>query len=153
MNITHILMPYKGTESEDELLRATCRVARQFKARLLVVHVMEVPMSYALDAQRVPGHEEAEDLLDHAEEVAGEVGLHIETELVRDRSAGHAVVEQARAVGADLVIMEAASVKDPNAPAVGRTADYILKHAPCNVWISHLISANGNGQALGQRKG
>ncbi len=151
MNITHILMPYKGTPSEDELLRTTCRIARQFKARLLVVHVMEVPMSLALDAQHVPGTEEAEALLERAEELASESGMHIETELLKDRSVGHAVVDQARSVGADLLIMEAACEKGASASSVGHTAEYVLKHAPCNVWISHLVSLNGH--TAGHRKG
>jgi nucleotide-binding universal stress UspA family protein len=150
MNITHILVPYKGSEIEDELLRMTCRIARQIKARVLIVHVLEVPMALALDAHNVPGTEEGEALLEHAEEVASESGVRVETELLKDRSAGHAVVEEARSVGADLVIMEATPERGTGIPTVGYTAEYILKHAPCNVWISHLV--NSNGHITGQRK-
>ncbi len=109
-----------------------------------------MPMAYALDAHHIPGADEAEHLLEQAEEVASESGVHVETELLKDRNAGHAIVEEARSVGADLVILEAKD-NGTGGSILGRTAEYVLKHAPCNVWISHLVSPNGH--IAGHKKG
>lgn len=136
MNVTHILMPYVGTEADQDLLRVTCRIARTFKAKISVVHVLEVPMALPVDAENLPGVEEANAKLDEAEDIAAAAGANATTDLLQARDAGHAIVEETISRGVDLVLMEAQQRIRLGMLSLGGTVDYVLKHAPCPVWIS-----------------
>lgn len=136
MEIKHILVPYMGTTKDDDLLRAACKIAASFKAKISVVHVLEIPMSLPVDAETVPGVDEANALLDHAEKVASSAGGKIDTGLLQARDAGHAIVEESIARQASLIIMEARQRQRLGMLTLGRTTDYVLKHALMAVWIS-----------------
>lgn len=136
IDITHILIPYLGTPAEQELLKATCKIARLFKAKVSVVHVIEVPMALPVDADNLPGVEEANAVLDGAEDIAAESRASATTDLLQARDAGHAIVEEAISRGVDLIMMEAQQRMRLGMLSLGRTVDYVIKHAPCPVWIS-----------------
>jgi len=142
MEIKHILIPYMGTAKDDDLLRTACKIAASFKAKISVVHVLEIPMNLPVDAEVVPGVDEANALLDHAEKVASSAGGKIDTGLLQARDAGHAIVEEAIARQASLIIMEARQRQRLVMLTLGKTTDYVLKHAPMAVWISRSPGIN-----------
>jgi len=136
MEIKHVLIPYMGTPQDEDLLRIACRVANAFKAKVSVVHVIEVPMTLPVDAENLPGFEEANEMLDKAEEVALSVGVEAETGLLQGRDAGHAIVEEAIHREVDLIFMEAHERTRLGMLTLGHTVEYVLKKAPMPVWIS-----------------
>ena len=75
---------------------------------MAIVAVIEVPLDLPLDA-RLPEHEEdaAEELLDDAQALVESYGVRAITRLVRARSAGPAIVEEARRRNAELVVLGA----------------------------------------------
>ena len=136
MQPKQILMPYLGSDADKDLLQAVCRLAQAWKAKLELVHVIEVPMALPVDAPDLPGTDAANLILDQGEDAAADAGVEVETELLTARDAGHAIVEEAIAREADLVFMEGRQRVRLGMLTLGRTADYVLKHAPCTVWIS-----------------
>jgi nucleotide-binding universal stress UspA family protein len=136
MRITHILMPYVGTSADEDLLRAVCRMARSFKAKLSVVHVIEVPMALPLEARTLPGLDEAESALDRAEDIIREERAKASVELLQARDAGHAILEEAASRGADLIFMERHRHSKSGVFGLGETVEHVLKHAACPVWVS-----------------
>ena len=136
MEIKHIIMPYLGTPKDEDLLKTVCNLANSYKGKVTVVHVLEIPMNLPVDAEEVPGSIEANEMLDKAEEIGSAAGAKVETELLQARDAGHAIVEEAISIGADLIIMEARQRQRLGMLTLGRTTDYVLKHAPMAVWIS-----------------
>ena len=78
-----ILVPVKGAPVDDEAMRLayTYAMAKREKGRNVevdVVYVVEVPQALPLDAQLDDKIEKGEKALDHAEEVAHNMGLAVD---------------------------------------------------------------------------
>lgn len=132
----NILVPYTGTEEDDKLLSNICRLAKASKSQVSIVYVVEVPMALPVEAENFPDAEAADDILDRAENVAAEVGCNVETQILHAREAGAAIVELAHESNTDLIFMEAHRPTRFHFSLLGRTVEYVLKRAPCAVWVS-----------------
>lgn len=136
MAIEHILMAYKGSPEEERVLQLLCRLARAWDAQLTLVHVVEVPFTLPVDSAEVPGLQEAERVLEHAEGIARKAKVQIHADLVQAREAGSGIVEEAEHIKADLIVAVNPLGKPslPDAP-LSRTLQYLLQHAPCALSI------------------
>jgi nucleotide-binding universal stress UspA family protein len=135
-----MLVPVKGAAADDEAIRLayTYALAKKGKGRNIavdVVYVVEVPHALPLDAQLDDQLERGEKALDHAEEVARDMGLDVEAALIQARSAGAAIVDMARETGSEVIVMAADYHKKLGELDLGRTLPYVLKHAACRVWV------------------
>lgn len=135
-----ILVPVKGAPVDDEAMRLayTYAMAKKGKGRNIsvdVVYVVEIPHSLPLDAQLEDRIEKGEKALDHAEEVARDMGLEVDASIIQARSAGAAIVDMSRETDAQMVVMAVDYHKKLGELDLGRTLPYVLKHAPCRVWI------------------
>jgi len=132
---TRILVPIKGNATDDEVLELACETARTSKAQVFVIHVIEVKRTLPLDAELQDEAERGEDLLNHAEQVAERLGLSVHTDLLQARDVGPAIVDEVLERGIDLVIMGITYKKRFGEFDLGATLPYVLKHAPCRVWV------------------
>lgn len=135
-----ILVPVKGAPVDDEAMRLayTYALGKQGKGKPMyvdVVYVVEVPQALPLDAQLDESIDKGEKALDHAEEVAGKMGLQVEAAIIQARSAGAAIVDMARETGSEMVVMAIDYQKKLGELDLGRTLPYVLKHCPCRVWV------------------
>ena len=78
--------------------------------------------------------EQADLLLDGARNQAELYGVRIVERLVRARSAGRAIVEEAERRQSEIVVLGAP--RAPRRQIFGPTADYVLRHAPCRVMVA-----------------
>ena len=102
---------------------------------------MELPLE-----ARMPREERAaEELLAHARAIAEEYGAEVVTRTIRGRQAGRAIVDEARAVDAEVIMMGVAARRRAGDRIFGRTVDYVLHHAPCRVVVSSDRRAPGKG--------
>ena len=76
-----------------------------------------------------------ERALDHAEQVARELGLDVDATILQARSAGAAIVDMARESACELVVMSTPYQKKLGELDLGKTIPYVMKHAPCRVYI------------------
>jgi nucleotide-binding universal stress UspA family protein len=136
-----ILVPVKGDPSTDEeamRLAYTYALAKIGKGRNVavdVVYVVEVPHALPLNAELPEKVEKGERALDNAEAVAQEMGLAVESSLLQSRSAGAAIVDMARESGSELIVMATSYEKKLGELDLGRNIPYVLKNAPCRVWV------------------
>src|SRR4029078_1621417 len=80
--------------------------------------------------------EEAQQILDHAELEAEQLKSRLEPVLLQAREVALALVEEAREGGAALLVVGLPYRKRFGGEfAIGRTIPYVLKHAPCEVWV------------------
>ncbi len=135
MPFTNILVPIAGIPAEDEALRLACQIARQDKAKVLATHVIEVQRNLPLDSENSDKVERGEAMLDHAEKIAKSAKGTIETDLLQARSAGSALVNEATERQVDLIIVGVPYRKPLGDLQLGSTTMYILKNAPCRVWL------------------
>jgi nucleotide-binding universal stress UspA family protein len=134
------MVTVKGADIDDEAMRLayTYALGKKGKGKYVavdVVYVVQVPHALPLDADLPDQVEKGERALDHAEQVARELGLQVEATILQARSAGAAIVDMARESNSELVVMSTPYSKKLGELDLGKTIPYVMKHAPCRVYI------------------
>jgi basic amino acid/polyamine antiporter, APA family len=163
-----ILVPVFGEELDDDIVGTAGRLAAERAdeaeggAVLEALYVFEIPMSLPIDA-RVP-----EDRLKRAKEVlarAKQVGeeydrVEVATAMVRGRTAGQAIVAEARRRGVEAIVLAAEEPTRIKGGAVlggqgrardrfvGETTRYVVEKSPCKVILT-AAPADGAGAREG----
>lgn len=130
-----VMVPVNGSRADEEAIKLACSVAKKNKGRVRAVYVIEVKRALPLDTELPLENRRGEEVLDQVEEMAEELGCDIDTELIQAREAGPAVVDEAVERGADLIIMGMEYKKRFGDFDLGKATPYILKNAPCQVWV------------------
>jgi APA family basic amino acid/polyamine antiporter len=150
-----ILVPVLGTPLDDDIVGTAGRLAAEHGeegdgAVLEALYVFEIPMSLPIDA-RVPEERvhEAKRILARAKEVGEEYeGVEVATAMVRGRTAGQAIVAEARRRGVEAIVLAAEEPSRVRGGAilggrgrardrfVGETTRYVVEKAPCRVILT-----------------
>src|SRR5438309_1683014 len=77
----------------------------------------------------------ADRVLDPFEQIAAETDKPNETESLQARDIGTAIVEEAVEAKADLILLGMPYRRKFGEFDLGRTIPYVLKNAPCEVWL------------------
>ena len=126
----------EGFES-DEAMNVASGLAAERGARIAAVTVVEIPFELPLDAELPDAERRADDILDEARAIGELYGVDVVTRIVRARSVGRAIVEEAERRQAEIIVIGA-----PRRPGrrgreiFGETVDYVLQHAPCRVLVA-----------------
>jgi nucleotide-binding universal stress UspA family protein len=129
-----IVVPLGGQEAQPAVSVAA-QLAAERGAEITAVVVIELPVELPLEAHMDAEEARAQRLLEEARAIAGAHGVRLRARVVRGREAGEEVVAEANALGADLIVLEAATRPPALHSLFGKTADYILKHAECRVLL------------------
>jgi nucleotide-binding universal stress UspA family protein len=125
-----------GGEVDAIVVRLALDFGRQNHAELIAVHVVELNWTQPLDADVAERSEEAQRVLDMAEGIAEDLHGKLESVLVQARDVGAAIVDEAAARDADLLILGLPyRTRFGGDFAIGRAVPYALKNAPCAVWV------------------
>ena len=153
-----ILVPILGTPLDDDIVQTAGRLAADEHAdeaegqgaTIEALWIFEVPMSLPIDA-RLPDAQldQARAALRRAKAVGEEYeGVEVATATVRARQAGHAIVEEARRRGVEVIILGAEEPSrirgggrlggrgGPLENFVGEVTKYVLSRAPCRVILT-----------------
>ncbi len=101
------------------------------------MHVLEVPLDLPLSAELPERMAVADRELDEARRIGESYGVSVIPRLVRGRSAGTEIVEEARRRGTEIIVVGSLR-KDAGRSrraVFGDTVDYVLKQAPCRVMV------------------
>jgi len=144
------IVPIFGTDVDASALRAAAKLVGE-GATVEAVYILRIPSQLSLDA----GLEEEEQLgfsvLESAKLAGRKSGLKVETRLIRTRSPGAAIVEEAQHRNAEIIYLGTAHAP-PSERALGPTASYLLAHRPCRVVIETPPATAHNGAASGANK-
>ena len=125
-----------GGPSDGAIVKLAAEYARSTKAELVAVHVVEIDWTLPLDADIAGRSEEAQQVLDMAEAAAEGAKVRLEPVLLQARDVGAAIVDEATERQADMLILGLPYRKRFGGDfAIGRTIPYVLKNAPCAVWV------------------
>jgi basic amino acid/polyamine antiporter, APA family len=132
-----IVVPVVRSAESEEALVAAARLAAERGSNIAIVHVIEVPLEQPLDAPMREREQAANEILDEAQALVESYGVRAVTRLVRARSAGPAIVEDARTRNAELVVLGAPRVRiRAGKPVFGKTVDYVLRNSPSRVLLA-----------------
>jgi APA family basic amino acid/polyamine antiporter len=151
-----ILVPIFGERLDDDIIGTAGRLASdradegEGGAVLEALYVFEIPMSLPIDA-RVSDERvrDAKRVLARAKAVGEEYeGVEVATAMVRGRSAGQAIVSEARRRGVEAIVLAA---EEPSRVGggvllggrgrardrfIGETTRYVVEKAPCTVILT-----------------
>jgi APA family basic amino acid/polyamine antiporter len=160
-----ILVPVFGDQIDDDIVGTAGRLAADHAeegeggAVLEALFVFEIPMSLPIDA-RVPDDRVglAKRVLARAKEVGEEYdGVEVATAMVRGRTAGQAIVSEARRRGVEAIVLGAEEPTRTKGGArlggrgrardrfVGETTRYVVEKSPCKVILT---AAPADGAAI-----
>jgi len=137
MEFDRILVPVVGTQADDEAIRLACRLAKRNKGKIWAVYVVTVKRALPLEAEIEPEIRMAEEILDHAENIADEQDYELETDLLQAREAGPTIVDEAVEREVDLILMGVEYKRRFGQFSLGSVVPYVLKNAPCRVILYH----------------
>lgn len=133
--LARVLVPVCGNSADAIALRLACDIARKSKAKIFAIFVIEVRRALPLDADLPPEVHRGEDVLLQAERLTKDMDYSVETELLQAREVGVAIVDEASQRGIDLIIMGLRYKRQFGEFTLGATVPYVLKNAPCEVWV------------------
>ncbi len=132
---SNILVPMKLGLIGEEMIATAVRLAEESGATVTALHVIRVPLDKALDAPMEEADARAEASLEEAKALGADHGVEVVGNTVRARSIGAAIVEEAIASNADLIVLGSAPRWRRQSRFFSPTVEYVLKKAPCEVLI------------------
>ncbi len=134
--VRRAVVALSGGRTDRPIVALAAEVAKASRAELVGVHVVEIDWTLPLDADVAGRSEDAQRVLDIAEATAEAVRYKLETVLLQARDVGAAIVDEASERAADMIICGLPFRRRFGGDfAIGRTIPYILKNAPCAVWV------------------
>lgn len=146
VDVRQFLVPCDGSTASYEALAFACTQAKRNMGRVFVVHVIEVKRTLPLDADMVAEAHRGEAILTEAERIGEELDVRVEGELLQAREAGHAIVDEAIERGIDVIVIGTEYTRPFGEFQVGRTTQFVMKQAPCQVWFFRLPARGGEGR-------
>jgi APA family basic amino acid/polyamine antiporter len=136
VDYNQILVPIVGSRITDEMMVLACQLATEKKSAIDGLYVIEVPLNLPLDARLVSERAKAEKVLQAAGLIAQQFKVGFTPHIVTARQAGKAIVEEAIDRRSEVIIIGTGRKRRIGNLVFGRTADFVLDHAPCEVLLN-----------------
>ncbi len=132
--IRRIVVSVNGASTDPLVVEYAATIAKPTKAAIVVLHVVEIDWTLPLDGSAAGLSEEAQRILDIAEASAERVGIRLEPVLLKARNVGAAIVDEAAAQEAELLVLGLPyRTRFGGDFVMGTTVPYVFKNAPCTV--------------------
>ena len=130
-----ILVPLAGTEADEAALRLTALLLAGTPGEAVLLHVIEVGFERTLDAEDTAATAFGDEVIEHAETFLASQGVAARSGMVQARAAGPAIVDDAVASDADLILMGLRYKKRFGGSwDAGRTVPYVMRNSRAPVW-------------------
>jgi basic amino acid/polyamine antiporter, APA family len=111
-------------------------LAKENGAGIEAITVVRVPRQFELEGD-LPAHIAArvDASLDEARALGADYGVEVHGDVVRARSIGHAIVEEAVRRDVDLILLGSSPRWRRQSRFFSPTVDFVLRRAPCEVLV------------------
>ena len=131
-----ILVPMKLGDIGEEMVATAIALAKERGSAIEAITVVRVPRKFALEGELPPEVAARVDAsLEEARALGADHGVEVHGDVVRARSIGHAIVEEAERRDADLVILGSSPRWRRQSRFFSPTVDFVLRNAPCEVLV------------------
>ena len=143
LNANRILVPVNGDQASENTFRWACQIAKESKAELHAVYVIEVPLDLPMEAEITEYVTQGEEILARVEAISSEEKCkNVQAKILRARHAGPAIVMETEDRHMDLVIMGIPYRRRFGSCDMGDTAGYIFHNATCQIIFWREPAAN-----------
>jgi APA family basic amino acid/polyamine antiporter len=135
-SFSRILVPMKLGDIGEEVVATAIALAKERGAEIDAITVVRVPLRYALEGE-LPAEVAArvDSSLEEARALGADHGVEVHGDVVRARSIGHAIVEEAGRRGAELIVLGSSPRWRRQSRFFSPTVDFVLRNAPCEVLV------------------
>jgi len=130
-----ILVGLKTPDHAVELTDIACRLGAH-RAKLLLVHVIELPDATPLDAEIPDLEANAQKILRAAERVARYSRMSVQKLVLHARSAGDALLDELKEKKIELAVLGYHHGHTVGELILGTTHKHLMNHAPCSLVVS-----------------
>jgi APA family basic amino acid/polyamine antiporter len=151
-----ILVPIVGTHVSDHMMVLACQLATEKKSSIAGLYVIEVPLNLPLDATLTRERAKANQVLKAAALIASQFKVPFMPHVVAARHAGRAIVDEAGVLHSEVIVLGTMRKRRIADRVFGRTSDYVIDHAPCEVLLNLVPSSyvtGGSGLPSGEGGG
>ena len=133
---SRILVPMKLGDIGEEMVATAIALAKERGAEIEAITVVRVPRKYSLEGE-LPAEVAArvDSSLEEARVLGLDQGVEVNGDVVRARSIGHAIVDEAARRNADLIVMGSSPRWRRQSRFFSPTVDFVLRRAPCEVLV------------------
>jgi APA family basic amino acid/polyamine antiporter len=131
-----ILVPMKLGDIGEEMVATAIALAKEQGAAIEAITVVRVPRKFELEGdlpRDVAARVDAS--LEEARALGADHGVDVHADVVRARSIGHAIVDEAERRHADLIVLGSSPRWRRQSRFFSPTVDFVLRHAPCEVLV------------------
>jgi APA family basic amino acid/polyamine antiporter len=131
-----VLVPMKLGDIGEEMVATAVALAKERNATVEAIYVVRVPREFPLEGplpEKVAAT--AEMSLQEARALGEDNDVAVETETIRARSIGHAIIDEAARRNADLIVLGSSPRWRRQSRFFSPTVDHVLRHAPCQVLV------------------
>jgi nucleotide-binding universal stress UspA family protein len=143
--LRRILVPIVDVLAAERAVELACRLGETQKAEIILVHVMEVPLTLALDASLPVQEARAQSALDTARFIVSQHGLPSRQHVLRRRQAADGILEVARAEDVSAIVMSTCANPIISLNPFGRTVQEVVRKAPTEVILDQAPACNYRG--------
>jgi APA family basic amino acid/polyamine antiporter len=134
--LERILVPMKLGDIGEEMVATAIALARESNAEIEAITVVRVPRRFELEGDLPPDvAARVEASLDEARALGTDHGVDVLGDVVRARSIGHAIVEEAQRRGSDLIVLGSSPRWRRQSRFFSPTVDFVLRNSPCEVLV------------------
>jgi APA family basic amino acid/polyamine antiporter len=131
-----ILVPMKIGDIGEEMVATAIALAKDSGAEVEAVTVVRVPRRYPLEGPLPPDvAARVAASLEEARMLGVDHGVEVRTRVVRARSIGHAILEEAKERDVDLIVVGSSPRWRRQSRFFSPTVDFVLRRAPCEVLV------------------
>lgn len=141
MEINHVVVFTKGGP-ETETVQIACEIAKMHKAKVTAIHMVKVSYSLPLEVAMPSRIAIGEAILQRAEAIAEEIGVEMETEIVRAREIDQGILMYLVGKQIDLAVLGAERSAKELHGGLGAITERVLKRSPCRVFIASSMSVS-----------
>jgi APA family basic amino acid/polyamine antiporter len=133
---SRILVPMKVGDIGEEMLATAIALAKERGAAVEAITVVRVPRRFELEGELPPDvAARVDSSLEEARALGDDHGVEVRGDVVRARSIGHAIVDEATRRDADLIVLGSSPRWRRQSRFFSPTVDFVLRRAPCEVLV------------------
>jgi nucleotide-binding universal stress UspA family protein len=144
-SLRRILVPIDDVLAAERAVELACRLGEFQKAEIILVHVMEVPFTLALDASLPTQEARAKAALDTAQFIVSQHGLPSRQHVLRRRQAADGILEIAQVEDVSAIVISTCAKPVISLNPLGRTVQEVLRKTPYEVILDQAPACNYRG--------
>ncbi len=136
-----VVVPVVAAISSERAVELACRLAEPQQARIILVHIVEVPLSLPLDASMPKQREAGEVSIAVGVTICETHELASEGIIMPARSAWEGILRVARERRADLIVLGLDAKARRPGEELSRNVAQVVRRAPCEVLVDRPAAA------------